>query len=85
MWRNRAVLASSVDKPSGIWFQPTSSGISVGFYSSGEGRLEFEFAAEEKDADFVVVEVSEAAGRGFQILNLLLSPSVTALVMWWVK
>ena len=41
----------------------------MGFSSSGEGRLEFEFAAEEKDADSVVVEVSEAAGRGFQILN----------------
>ena len=41
----------------------------MGFSSSREGRLEFEFAAEEKDAHSVVVEVSETAGRGFQILN----------------
>ena len=31
--------------------------------------MEFEFAAEEEDADSLVVEVSEAAGCGFQILN----------------
>ena len=41
----------------------------MGFSSSGKGRLEVEFAAEEEDADSVVVEISEAAGRGFQILN----------------
>lgn len=46
-----------------------SSGISVGFSSSREGRSEFGFAAEEKDADSVMVEVSEAAGRGFEILD----------------
>ena len=41
----------------------------MGFFSDGEGGLEFEFAAEEEDADSVVMEVSEAAGGGFEILN----------------
>jgi hypothetical protein len=39
------------------------------FPQAERAGLEFEFAAEEKDAHSVVVEVSEAAGRGFQILN----------------
>ena len=47
----------------------SSSGISVGFSSSEKGRLEVEFAAEEENADSIVVEISEAASRGFQILN----------------
>ena len=36
-----------------------SSGISEGYSSGGEGRLELEFAAEEEDADSVVVEESQ--------------------------
>jgi hypothetical protein len=49
--RKRRDFSESVSKK-------VSSGISVGFSSSEEGRLEVEFAAEEEDADSVVVEIS---------------------------